>query len=344
MGRITSVDLIRIIAIFAVILLHTETLFAPITSGSHVFDSYVIVNQLARFAVPFFFVVSGYFWGVKVRRDSPIFQVSRDMILRIAALYLFWIAIYFFPFDSVMEQGTTLRSVAGQIHWKIRDRFSRPLFFVFNGSKYHLWFLPALICSIAISGFFVRFKRTALLVGIAILLYLLGLSMKAYIDSPFGIRTDHNSRNGAFFGTLFFVAGYILSGYVPKKSWFPIGFVVACTGVVLHFTELHFLNQAYGTTFRQDYVLGTFFTGVGVALMALSGFRVGFELPVLKLGSLVLGVYACHVMFVDLFIRSNTMRPASTGTLIGMIGSISICSFLFAYFMSRVRFTSRFVK
>jgi surface polysaccharide O-acyltransferase-like enzyme len=104
------------------------------------------------------------------------------------------------------------------------------------------------------------------------------------------------------------------------------------------------LNQAYGTIFRQDYVLGTFFTGAGVAMMALSGFRVAFEPLVLKLGSLVLGVYACHVIFVDLFIRSDAMRPASTGTQIGVIGLTLICSLLFAYSMSRFPVTSRFVK
>ena len=60
--RIRSVDVFRVLAIAAVIALHTAPHAGPDAVGSR-FDARTVWDQLERFAVPLFFMLSGYFWA-----------------------------------------------------------------------------------------------------------------------------------------------------------------------------------------------------------------------------------------------------------------------------------------
>jgi peptidoglycan/LPS O-acetylase OafA/YrhL len=64
--RLASLEVVRVPAILAVIAIHTtpfESAAAPI--GRRV-DFATLLNQSTRFAVPFFLVVSGFFWSRRV--------------------------------------------------------------------------------------------------------------------------------------------------------------------------------------------------------------------------------------------------------------------------------------
>ncbi len=77
----------------------------------------------------------------------------------------------------------------------------------------------------------------------------------------------------------------------------------------LQFAEIHFLVSRYGATPFQDYVVGTYFTGMGAAIVALSNH------PFLRLGifgglgRLTLGIYAIHFAFVDMLRQSFKGLP-----------------------------------
>ena len=62
--RLVSLDACRVVAIFAVIVLHTMPFYGTRLLGG--FDGYIAaaLNQGARFAVPFFFLASGFFFGM----------------------------------------------------------------------------------------------------------------------------------------------------------------------------------------------------------------------------------------------------------------------------------------
>ena len=67
MDRSNSVDTARLFAIAAVIMIHTQP-FSGAAASLRIYSyPYLLVNQLARFAVPMFFVLAGYFWGLKIR-------------------------------------------------------------------------------------------------------------------------------------------------------------------------------------------------------------------------------------------------------------------------------------
>jgi len=83
MNRISSVDTIRLLAIISVIAIHTRPFSYNEDSGELYYYLDIFINQMARFAVPFFFVISGYFWGVKIRNGADIISTTKNMINRI---------------------------------------------------------------------------------------------------------------------------------------------------------------------------------------------------------------------------------------------------------------------
>jgi len=300
-NRIESVDIFRLIAIVAVIIIHT-TPFRSDDGVTNETSRYldVIFNQIARFAVPFFFVISGYFWGVKIRNGGDPISTSLYMAKRIIIIFVAWCFIYLLPynFNYIYEYG-----VWGTIkvsYWHIRDLIQYPLTLLMQGTKNHLWYLVGLLCAILISTFFAQIKQIKMLVILSIFLYLFGVLAKSYVDTPMGIHLDFNTRNGPFFSTFLFVTGYLLSGKNINTNWVFYGLSVFCMGSVLHFTEIYYLWEIFGTSTHHDYVIGTYFMGVGVAMAALSNHPALKNKALSKIGQMTLGIYAVHFIFVDL--------------------------------------------
>lgn len=123
------VDVIRTIAIFAVVLVHVT---APITLefgnvaawNWHVGNA---LDSLARPCVPLFFMISGY---LLLGRDEPAAIFFRKRLTRIAAPMIFW-SLFYLIFTN--------RNAFSALQWTdLTDLLTSP-------AEYHLWFLYALI-------------------------------------------------------------------------------------------------------------------------------------------------------------------------------------------------------
>src|SRR6185295_9540898 len=100
MDRSRSVDIVRLIAVIAVIVIHVQP-FTILAAVSQLYEYlFVIFSQAARFAVPFFFVISGYYWGKRIRSGSPISAVSGKALSRIIQLFVVWSLVYLLPHDA----------------------------------------------------------------------------------------------------------------------------------------------------------------------------------------------------------------------------------------------------
>ena len=306
LNRIQSVDIFRLLAIIAVISLHT----LPFVSINYNWKISVFINQAARFAVPFFFVITGYFWGVKIRRgENPILSAVKSS-RRISLALLFWCVIYLVSFGSLVSSFSELGFI-GPVKDTYRHIVSLtqdPLTLAFRGTQGHLWFLISIIISITISSFFIYKKWIKRLILISIVLYVFGVFSKSYIDTPLGIDLDFNSRNGPFFSTLLFVTGYLLSGFKTNTKWLFYGCIIFILGSISHFSEIIILAKLYGTSLSQDYVFGILLIGVGIAVASLSNHPLLQSNFLGKSGQMTLGIYAYHVIFVSLLseIDKNT--------------------------------------
>ena len=119
--------------------------------------------------------------------------------------------------------------------------------------------------------------------------------------------------------------------------------MLASCGFILHFIELIFINKMWGTTVIQDYVIGTYFYGTGVALIALSNVK-WLALPrAASIGPLVLGVYASHFIFIDLLAPFNRYYFGSIAWDILYSIIIFMLSYAFTLYLSQYKLTKKLV-
>ena len=298
MDRIRSVDTFRVLAIFAVIALHTARYAGPDAVGARL-DAATLLNQVERFAVPLFFIVSGYFWAGKCVAPREHLARALQVARRVLLIYLAWALAYL----AVAALGVLWTTGPGAllprlIHARQAGRLGLAHVFL-EGGTIHLWFLPALACALLASGILLALGLRRLLALLAVVLFAIGLAGGAYATTPFGFHARFNLRDGPFFSLLFFVTGAALARRrLPSTPW-P-GLALALAGLALQVLEVRWLHARWGADLVQDYVAATWLYGLGVGMVALSDAR-PLRVPALaSLGPLVLGIYASHYLFVDL--------------------------------------------
>ena len=341
-ARIVSVDVFRLIAIISVITIHTCPFRGDYFHDSALHYLGIGINQFSRYAVPFFFVISGFFGGGKVHNGGDVLKISSQAIARILGIFFVWALIYLFPFKNVIGSMQGQADLMGGLYSNLLYAISHPKYLFMQGASVHLWFLVALVCAITINLIFIKIKKPYLLAFAAVALYVAGVLAGAYKDTPIGFDMHFNTRNGPFFSTICFATGYFLSKYTPNKQWFSYGLLIACAGCLTHIVEISVLWLKFGVKPTVDYVFGTYFMGVGVALIALSNNPL-FEIKKLgKVGAMTLGVYVCHYIFVDLLwpIDQSINSPLWEISYVLIVYGLSLLTVLL---LSRYRFTRKFV-
>ena len=115
-------DLLRIMATFAVIILHVSTLnLGSSALGSGDWTAMMVWDGAVRWSVPLFFMISG---ALFLQSDKPYRQILFKNALRILTAFLFWSLIY--------------TIVAHPTGWKT-------FIFTWLSGHYHMWFCYAIL-------------------------------------------------------------------------------------------------------------------------------------------------------------------------------------------------------
>lgn len=188
-SRIESWDAFKWLAAFLVVAIHTSPLESIWPYGD-----FLLTRIIARLAVPFFFMLTGYF-TVQVRKtEKKLFL----LYLGVTCLYL-PVQIYKYMGGETFTAGRILKDI------------------FFDGTFYHLWYLPACMLGLVLMTLFLKCgKENA--VAISILLYVIGLLGDSYFGlvrlSPVlskvydGMFTCFSyTRNGIFMAPLFLLLG-----------------------------------------------------------------------------------------------------------------------------------------
>ncbi|WP_308637951.1 serine racemase VanT catalytic subunit [Paenibacillus silvisoli] len=248
-------DLAKLAAALLVIANHT----GPLASWSGEAD-FVLTNVISRLAVPFFFMASGFFF---FRSKPPV----KKFITRVGGLYAIGILIYL-PvnmYAGYISRESTVSELLKDV--------------VFDGTFYHLWYLPALLLgTMIVYGLRLLLRDRTILIVTGVL-YAVGL----FGDSYFGIaaRVDvlsafyeqllnvfGQTRNGLFF-TPFFIALGAYAGHkaaVVSKAdarsarWYGGLFLASFTllqieGTVLHRLALQHDEVMYVALVPAEYAL-----------------------------------------------------------------------------------------
>ena len=206
----TGIDYFRFIAALLIVAIHSS----PLASFSETGD-FILTRIIARVAVPFFLMTSGFFLISRYTYNTEklgAFVKKTALIYGAAILIYIPINIYngYFKMDNLLPNI-------------IKD-------IVFDGTLYHLWYLPASIIGAVIAWYLVKKFNYPKALIVASVLYLIGL----FGDSYYGITekisclnslydyifqvTDH-TRNGIFFAPIFFIIGGLIADNRPQITF-----------------------------------------------------------------------------------------------------------------------------
>lgn len=239
----SGIDYFRFIAALLIVAIHTSPLSSFSETGNFIFTRIV-----SRVAVPFFFMTSGFFlisrYTCKAEKLEAFIKKT-TLIYGVAILLYIPINVYngYFKMDNLLPNI-------------IKD-------IVFDGTLYHLWYLPASIIGAAIAWYLVKKLNYPKALMVASVLYLIGL----FGDSYYGITekisclnslytyifqvTDY-TRNGIFFAPIFFILGGFIADNRPQitfgKSF--LGFAISLAlmlgeAMILHHFDLQRHDSMY---------------------------------------------------------------------------------------------------
>lgn len=250
----SGLDLFRVISAFLIVAIHTS----PLMSYSPDAD-FIFTRIIARAAVPFFFMVSGYFLlpryfidkeplGTEKEKtnNKALVRFLKKTLLLYGAAILIYLPVNFY---------------SGYFYHKNILIILKDI--LINGTFYHLWYLPAVITGAALVFIFSRYFKAGVIFVLSLILYGIGLFgdsyyglsvripfLKAVYDFLFSVF-DY-TRNGFFFAPVFLVLGARIARQKKKLSlkhcFFGIGICslfLFGEALTLHFYNLQRHNSMY---------------------------------------------------------------------------------------------------
>ncbi len=323
-NKITSFEWGRVIAMLAIITIHSQIFMNLPLTGEIPWLGWVS-NQISRFAVPFFFILAGYWIQPRLESDpwGTLKQYSKP-------LFVVWISWSFiclilpFNLQLLMDQG----------YWAERTRYwgflaQNPINSFFEGGLVHLWYLPALVMSVALIALIRQLHSTYWLWSVAAILYIYALGAGSYhhiTDWTAPIFT----RNGPFFGYLM-----VLIGHEIRRHRFQFttkqAIALFCIGFTLHFSEGLWLYVAHQVPLNShDFLFGTPIWGLGFFALLQSRPQWGNSEKTLSISPRIFGIYLAHLLIIIYY--GNVMRLLNTPNWITDLSIIPM-TFLITYFI-----------
>lgn len=201
--ELPAVDLFKFICAILVMLIHTK----PFDS---IFWVDAAIGMITRFAVPFFFTVSGYFLFRKISRNpEKKWSIVEKYLIRLLGFYFIW--FFIIRIVDIVVGGWTLQSFG---------YYLKQFFFTTDGSP--LWFVAALMWAVVLYSVLLTVLKPKVIFAIGIIFLIIGYcfstllgltgnwpviqSLKPYVDF-IGVQ-----------GSLFFAFPYVALGALMTQK------------------------------------------------------------------------------------------------------------------------------
>ncbi|SCW60682.1 Surface polysaccharide O-acyltransferase, integral membrane enzyme [Rhizobium mongolense subsp. loessense] len=312
--RHMGIDLFRVVSFVAVVAVHARGFYL----GPRATEFFLLVP---RFAVPYFFLVAGYFLS---RKTLSLVSMAKLYLTRLLPVFAGWLLIYLLAHGLIFGDS----GIMG-----VRQLL------VEGVPAYHLWFLPSLGVSAVMFALCLKVSgiRGALVAGI--LLYCLGVPfVELNMEGPL----HWNFRDGPFFGCIFIAIGYWIGKSGPSLT-IKQSVSIASAGFLLQCLESFLLWRFFQVppTSDIDYFISTVPYAVGIFFLAL-GCQSRVPGTVAKLGEKTLGAYCIHLLF--LWMVQTMFAPSSIARVLITITIVSIASLIASNLMSKIKLLSLLVE
>lgn len=325
--RLLHYDLLRIFACFSVIMLHSASQFwyeLPMDSRNWlVANSY---DALFRFGVPVFVMISGALF-LAPEREVGIKRLYTHNILRLAAAYLFWSALY-----GLWDSRTFQLSEAG----------IKPVLLEMMAGRYHLWFVPMLIGIYMLLPILRTWVAHAgkegvqYFLGLFLVFQILRETLLCFIDSV-NVKAFLTllpvELVGSYVG--YFVLGYYIAHYGIGKKYHKWIYLLGVSGVTLAVVFGNMLSLRAGepnSAVFDSYSLFTFLPVAAIFLFfqeKISSIRFPgrIEGAIKEVSACTFGIYLLHILVIET-LQSRGFHSMSVTILAGIPLLAAVCFLL----------------
>lgn len=302
MSRNLSLDVMKLVLAVIVVISHAKVLLGYSELGYQ-----LTVQGLFRVVVPFFMIVSGYYF-INVVRDKSIV----DWLKKAVTMYLFWMLIYFYFWWDISE--VTLYEVLRILRVAIMG-------------YHHLWFMSALIGA-AITLYMLRNLSLKMLALLVVIFYSMGVffiyagNYHIFSGTPLDalFNEDWLYRNFLFFGFPFFCTGYLLRRWEGVRQWgrgYYMLWSLVGTLLLLGESYLSYLGLKDHPSF--DMYLSLLVVCPGLFLWVASMQVHGVST---SLAYYATALYFIHPLFISLF-EALSFQPGNTLALLALVSSLA---------------------
>ncbi|WP_404455715.1 acyltransferase [Virgibacillus necropolis] len=312
MERNYSIDFVKFFAIFFVVAIHTGTV-SNVQLGN-VDGEFVdfLIDIVARFAVPFFFITSGYLFMHKMNsiqngEDVNVFKKQLSYLKRytvkLVKLYIAWFIFYFIfellvKFIETEKMGEALSSMTSGFisQFDILDI----IYYGTDSPQYHLWFLLALIYSIIIIFIFMKLRLLKVLFVVSLGFHLYGMFGQSY---SWIYEIPYDTSDALFFGLFYSSLGAIFAKYnelfnvlackIFNIEYIGFLFVLSVAQIAEAFINIQLLGGQ-----NQNYFISTIPLSILIFLFIIKYPAIGKNSFVSKIGANAVGIYVSHVFVI----------------------------------------------
>ena len=340
-----SLDIARIIAVLAVVMIHCSAGFVannPLNTNEFVFGN--LFDSLSRIGVPLFLMISGSLF-LDENKDVSLKTILSKNVKTLAIITILWAIIYSIAYNIIFPLLTSktvnARSfIAG----------------IING-HYHMWYLYMIIGLYIITPFLKKFVCKE---NKGMVLFFVIISFCFQFFTPIIDAINELGLNLSFVDSwidkfyLDFFSGYItyfmIGWYIThvriKQKW--IRYIIYLLGAVslvsiilyVHFTGDY--NNAYTNIGAPVFIYSV---SVFLALNNIKfNFSEKFAKKLMVLSKLTFGVYIIHIIVLTLFGKIFPYDRYSVLYIVTSFLIVVIVSFLISYLVSKTPLLKKIIK
>lgn len=337
-SRSLSLDCTRIIAVLAVIMIHTAMGFVKFDVNSSTYMWGNIFDALARVGVPLFVMVSGALMLDEEKTISFKILFSK-YILNIALLFISWSIFYLIPEIAkaiIRNKPITFNNIIKQL----------------ISGGFHMWYLIMIIglyLTIPILKLFVKKENSTkilyiILVSVVFVFSPALLACLYKFNSVFGVLYEQLARfDYGFLGIFptYFITGWYVThvGINHKKSIYLLSLISVLVIIILVQITGNY-NAAYSNS---NILVYLYSLGVFTFITNICRNKVSPKI-VEKLSNLTFGVYIIHAIvlkIVGILLSNMHITPI---TIIAKFLLITLISFAGSYIISKIPVIKKLVR
>jgi surface polysaccharide O-acyltransferase-like enzyme len=327
-----AIDVLRVIAILAVVLIHTTS---RVLEASHynlpAFPVTLFLNQISRFAVPLFFMISGFVLELNYEHELGYWDYLKKRFSRIFVPYIFWSAIYYLFVYTLHSQNFLQTLVSGN-------------------ASYQLYFIPALLIFYLAFPLFHKLFKILSNFWVLILLGIVEIVL-LHRDYNFQYFTTFIPLSVAVFNYFIFILGMVASHYQEQilklaakwKYWLTGATILSAVYVFWQGRSKYLITynyQAFYSQWRPSVLLYTLLV-FGLFFYVFTYLKT--TSLVKTLSKLSFFVFFIHIIFLEkiwlYFGQYFYTRPGFDILFFGLVAGLSFAA---AYLVHKIPLFSKF--